>query len=304
MDQAGSTGGLSTHHLRHLVGDCHSARRACVGRAHLASPICDPLSHPVWAHDRRNHRDTGERGTGRSAGALRAHDTVARRSGVDPLLHPCADRGVRGGGGRGGGGWILFSILAPIVAFAAAAVVAPMFGAPRTDFRQLGVVNFLPYLGIGAWLLWLLSYGIGEETGWRGFALPRLQATRSALTATLLLSVPWAVWHVPSLLYLGNIKNLGILLPGFFIGLVVGGIVYTWLFNSTGGSVLMVALLHASLNFVTASRAGEGANAAVVSMAFVVWGILVILLFKPANLSRAGRQVAARPMPAPQRRVA
>ena len=205
---------------------------------------------------------------------------------------------------RVGAGWILFSILAPIVAFAAAAVVAPMFGAPRTDFRQLGVVNFLPYLGIGAWLLWLLSYGIGEETGWRGFALPRLQATRSALTATLLLSVPWAVWHVPSLLYLGNIKNLGILLPGFFIALVVGGIVYTWLFNSTGGSVLMVALLHASLNFVTASRAGEGANAAVVSMAFVVWGILVILLFKPANLSRAGRQVAARPMPAPQRRVA
>ena len=205
---------------------------------------------------------------------------------------------------RVGAGWILFSILAPIVAFAAAAVVAPMFGAPRTDFRQLGVVNFLPYLGIGAWLLWLLSYGIGEETGWRGFALPRLQATRSALTATLLLSVPWAVWHVPSLLYLGNIKNLGILLPGFFIALVVGGIVYTWLFNSTGGSVLMVALLHASLNFVTASRAGEGANAAVVSMAFVVWGILVIVLFKPANLSRAGRQVAARPMPAPQRRVA
>ncbi len=205
---------------------------------------------------------------------------------------------------RVGAGWILFPILAPILAFAAAAVVAPMFGAPRTDFRQLGVVNFLPYLGIGAWLLWLLSFGIGEETGWRGFALPRLQASRSALTATLLLSVPWAVWHVPSLLYLGNIKSLGILLPGFFIGLVVGGIVYTWLFNSTGGSVLMVALLHASLNFVTASRAGEGANAAVVSMAFVVWGILVIVLFKPANLSRAGRQVAARPVPAPQRGVA
>src|SRR3972149_3804323 len=262
MDQAGSTGGLSTHHLRHLVGDCHSARRACVGRAHLASPICDPLSHPVWAHDRRNHRDTGERGTGRSAGALRAHDTVARRSGVDPLLHPCADRGVRGGGGRCADVWR-----------------GP--GWQRT-----------------------VSEGVGEEAGWRGFAPPRLQATRSALTATLLLSVPWAVWHVPSLFYLGNIKSLGILLPGFFIGLVVGGIVYTWLFNSTGGSVLMVALLHASLNFVPASRAGEGANAAVVSMAFVVWGILVVVLFKPANLSRAGRQVVARPGPAPQRRAA
>lgn len=193
---------------------------------------------------------------------------------------------------RVGAGWILFSILAPILVFAAAAVAAPIFGAPRTDFRQLGVVNFLPYLGLGAWLLWLATYGIGEETGWRGFVLPRLQANRSALAATLLLSVPWAIWHVPSLLYLGNIRSLGVLLPGFFIGIVLGGIVYTWLFNSTGGSVLMVALLHASLNFVTASRAGEGTNAAVVSMAFVVWGVLIVILYGRVNLARTERPVA------------
>jgi membrane protease YdiL (CAAX protease family) len=191
-----------------------------------------------------------------------------------------------------GAGWILLAILAPVLVFAVAAFIAPLFGAVPTDFRDLGSVNFMPYLGAGAWLLWFVTFGIGEETGWRGFALPRLQANRSALAATLILSIPWAVWHVPSLLYLGNLRSLGIMLPGFFIGLILGGIVYTWLFNSTGGSVLMVALLHASMNFVTASRAGQGAMAAIVSTAFMVWGILVVILFKPANLARSERPVA------------
>lgn len=190
-----------------------------------------------------------------------------------------------------GAGWIAFAVLAPLLVFAGAAVVAPLFGAAALDVRDLGVVNFMPYLGAGAWLLWFVTFGIGEETGWRGFALLRLQANRSALAATLLLVVPWAIWHIPSLLYLGNLKALGIMLPGFFIGIMLGGIVYTWLFNSTGGSVLAVALLHASMNFVTASRAGQGAVAAIVSMSFVIWGILVIILFKPANLARAPRPV-------------
>ncbi len=192
---------------------------------------------------------------------------------------------------RVGVGWILFAVLAPILVFTAGALVAPLFSVVPTNFRDLGVVNFLPYLGAGAWLLWFLTFGIGEETGWRGFALPRLQIKRSALAATFILSVPWAIWHVPSLLYLGNLKNLGVLLPGFFIGIVIGGIVYTWLFNSTGGSVLVVALLHASMNFVTASRAGQGVVAAIVSMSFVVWGILVVFLYKPADLARTERTV-------------
>lgn len=59
------------------------------------------------------------------------------------------------------------------------------------DLAQLGDVPFLPNLGFGALPLWILTSGFGEEIGWRGYALPRLQRRYSALTATLFLSVLW-----------------------------------------------------------------------------------------------------------------
>ena len=54
---------------------------------------------------------------------------------------------------------------------------------------DLGAVNYLPPLGSkGTLLLWIFTSGLGEETGWRGFALPRLQKGRGALAATMILA--------------------------------------------------------------------------------------------------------------------
>jgi membrane protease YdiL (CAAX protease family) len=146
---------------------------------------------------------------------------------------------------------------------------------------SLGQVNFLPPLGFGALALWLLTFGIGEETGWRGFALPRLQQGRSALSATLILGSLWALWHLPQFFYLFE-PGMAV---GWLIGLFAGAIVLTWLFNSTGGSVLLVAVWHGCFNFITASSAGDGLLAAIVSVIVIVWAVVVIVLFRPANLS-------------------
>jgi membrane protease YdiL (CAAX protease family) len=59
--------------------------------------------------------------------------------------------------------------------------------------------------------LWLLTYGLGEETGWRGYALPRLQRTRPATSATLILAILWAGWHTPALFYRDTYTELGLL---------------------------------------------------------------------------------------------
>src|ERR671910_1893124 len=86
---------------------------------------------------------------------------------------------------------------------------------------------------------------LGEEPGWRGVALPGLQSTLSPLVSTLILGVLVTVWHVP-LLFMEE----GLLQPSFIVGFLLGSFAvtffYTWLFNHTGGSVLMMVVAHAS----------------------------------------------------------
>ena len=84
---------------------------------------------------------------------------------------------------------------------------------------------------------------LGEEPGWRGFALPGLQSRYSPLLATTILAVLVAGWHLP-LFFLEE----GGLQPPILVGGLVSTIAvtywYTWLFNRTGGSVLLVLMAH------------------------------------------------------------
>jgi membrane protease YdiL (CAAX protease family) len=91
---------------------------------------------------------------------------------------------------------------------------------------------------------------LGEEPGWRGFALPGLQSSLSPLVSTLILGVVVTVWHVP-LLFLEE----GLLRPYTIVGFLLGTFAvtfwYTWLFNHTGGSVLMTLIAHAAQGTIT-----------------------------------------------------
>ncbi|MDQ3864040.1 MAG: CPBP family intramembrane metalloprotease, partial [Actinomycetota bacterium] len=84
-----------------------------------------------------------------------------------------------------------------------------------------------------------LDVPLGEEPGWRGFALPCLQADRSPLLATLILGVLVAGWHAPLLLPQYGLRPLDLLTT------VAVTFWYTWLFDHTGGSVLMTIVAHA-----------------------------------------------------------
>lgn len=186
--------------------------------------------------------------------------------------------------------WILFAVLSPVAAFALAVPIVRLVSGTWPDLRLLGQVNYMPYLGLGAPLLWLATLGLGEEIGWRGFALPRLQKTRTASSATLVLGLLWALWHVPAFFYLDTLEELGlIVLPGFMFGVLCGAVVYTWLYNSTGGSVLVVALWHASFDFFTASRAGRGIIPIVMTAAVIVLAFVIARRLGPENFSRLER---------------
>lgn len=155
---------------------------------------------------------------------------------------------------------------------------------------RLGEISYMPYLGAGALLLWTLTYGFGEEIGWRGFALPRMQKRWNALSASLILGLLWSLWHVPAFFYLENYVKMGVgIFPVFIIGVLTGSIVLTWLYNSTGGSVLLVATWHGVFDFLLASKKGEGNIAMIMSIVIIVWAVLVVVIYKPANLSRSER---------------
>jgi len=97
---------------------------------------------------------------------------------------------------------------------------------------------------------------LGEEPGWRGFALPRLQTRYGALRGTLLLGVLWVFWHLPD--FLTNAQRGGpgsnfltlltVNFPIFFLMVMALAVIFTWVFNQTDGSLFAVLLLHTSIN--------------------------------------------------------
>jgi membrane protease YdiL (CAAX protease family) len=121
-------------------------------------------------------------------------------------------------------------------------------------------------------LLSPLDVPLGEEPGWRGFAVPRLQADHSPLLATLILGVLVAGWHAPLLLPQYGLRPLDLLTT------VAVTFWYTWLFNHTGGSVLMSIVAHAAEGTIEPSEfwAAAGAAAQVGLIYDVVWCAVAI----------------------------
>ena len=93
-----------------------------------------------------------------------------------------------------------------------------------------------------------LSGPLSEEAGWRGFALPRLQQKFSALTSSLILGVLWAGWHIPFYLEPNYAAN-GMPLPIFMVVVTALAILFTWIYNNSGGSLFLTMLAHFFFNF-------------------------------------------------------
>ncbi len=101
-------------------------------------------------------------------------------------------------------------------------------------------------------LLTLIGGPLGEEFGWRGFALPTLQRKWGALIASLILGTVWALWHLPLFFQPGSIHaQIGLqMLPVYVLGEIALATLITWVYNETGGSLLVGGIiLHNADNF-------------------------------------------------------
>jgi len=200
--------------------------------------------------------------------------------------------------------WYGVALLGPIALQLLAMALHVVLGGQPPD--PLAMAAALPgVLLVTAYML--VQVGIGEEVGWRGYALPRLQSGHGALVSSIILGSMWAFWHLPVFFN----PATGYSITPFWVFLVFMlpvSVLITWVFNSTGGSVLMAMILHAVLNAsgspmwraIPEYGAMQSPTVALVTynyllQAAVLWAgaIVVVLVYGATNLSRRSRQVLA-----------
>jgi uncharacterized protein len=118
---------------------------------------------------------------------------------------------------------------------------------------QLLLTVVLPQL-----VLLILFFNLAEEVGWTGFLQARLQERHGPLKASVIVTLPFALFHLPGWMVefgLGLSQlHLALLLTGIFgISQLFGRVVIMWLYNNTGYSVLLVGMFHSSFNVTTSA---------------------------------------------------
>lgn len=145
----------------------------------------------------------------------------------------------------------------------------------------------------------LIGPGICEELGWRGFALPHLQRRYSALVSSLIIGVAWAFWHWPNYFIASNphpFWSFAALIP---MG-IAASILYTWVYNSTNGSLFAVVMLHgatvAAPSLVSSLDAEDAVLQRVIPpLLYAIIAIGLVCRYGAANLSWREKVVAEPP---------
>lgn len=139
--------------------------------------------------------------------------------------------------------WYWYALgLLPVALYGVATAVANAFAS--TNITTSTIATALFSLHAGFFVSLFLRGAMGEELGLRGFALPRLQERMSPFRASLIIGVLWGAWHLPILI---GRDVLSVVAFGLLsIGL---SMLFTWLFNGSGGSLIPVLLFHATQNW-------------------------------------------------------
>lgn len=167
---------------------------------------------------------------------------VAGSEGVRQLLEPLRKWRV-------GINWYFIVLLGPALSMIISIILYGLMGSGN---GMSDVINFFLLFGkqiLPLILIFFYQFIIiwGEEIGWRGYALPKLQQKMHPIIASVLLGLLWGFWHLPLFWFAGFVhQQMG--LPFFILATVGYSMLYTWIYNGTRGSLLMMCLLHATNN--------------------------------------------------------
>ena len=206
-------------------------------------------------------------------------------------------------------GYWLFAILFLVPAVIFGSLLNPFFNGDPISFSNLKpAFNILPMF-----IIFFIVTGLGQEFGWTGFLLPRLQARFGALVSSVIRAILIGIWHLPLLIYSGLqpyaladipygvwITQKGFLLAFVTMTLMLilpWSIFFTWIFNNTKGSLLLVAALHGSEIWLAYLMMSMGISANNLDnywgygMFMVLTAINIVIVTGSQNLSRKHKRI-------------
>ncbi len=138
--------------------------------------------------------------------------------------------------------WFLLALVLPGLIYTAARGVYALIPGNQGDAPWLGLpINAQQVVG-------MILVPIGEEIGWRGYALPRLQKRHGSFQASMILGVLWGLWHIPMFIASGMQWTPALLM---LVSFLPGNLFFTWFYNRTNRSTLLAVLLHVGVHLDT-----------------------------------------------------
>ncbi|GAB3176104.1 CPBP family intramembrane glutamic endopeptidase [Telluribacter humicola] len=196
----------------------------------------------------------------------------ARKEGVRQLLAQCIRvRPLM---------YLTIALLSPFVLATIAAVMAYYLNGTTIQLSGLLRSKEFPEFNLLTLFVYnLFFFGYGEEVGWRGFALPRLQDRMGTLKASLVLTAFWAFWHLPLFLYRPGYTSMDVAgAVGWVLSLLTGSILLTWLYNSSRGSVLICTVFHSTIDIAFTADMADQHIVSYMGFLITLWGILTMSL--------------------------
>lgn len=144
------------------------------------------------------------------------------------------------------------------------------------------LADFTRYTGIGpiapvaVVTVVLVVNGLGEETGWRGFAVERLLHDHDLRWTALVVGAGWAGWHLPFFWLVDTFRSFGPLAFGWSISMLAASLVLAQMYVAGQRSILLVAAWHTAFNFTSATEATGAVVGTVMSVAVISWAVWIL----------------------------
>jgi hypothetical protein len=200
---------------------------------------------------------------------------------------------------RVGVGWWAFAILALGIMYLVGLLLSTaVTGSPFELSLNQPLFMIFPMII----MQFFMDSGLGEELGWRGFLLPRIQARYNALISSIIVGMTWGLWHlplflvpsVPPLYEIAQVYGVVPSLLGFSIFFTVPwAILYTWLYNNTKGSLLIAGVFHAAQAWMALFMDPNDMVAPFLGYTVIMTltAIAVVIISGPKNLSRKKERI-------------